>query len=257
MAAETALGVAEMKLIQLNMWMGHLMHPALAFIDEQAPDILCAQEILQSDTAHPLFDYFQLHERLCERFAYQYFSPTLSFWSSGVTVQLGNAMYSRLPLTNTATAFTSKQYTPDQTADTYVRNIRNIQRAQLELPDGRRLTIANHHGFHDVDPLGNEQTVEAMHKAAQFLGEVSGPLVFCGDLNVLPESPALRELDDLGLRNLTAEHGIATTLSTATRVKRDVACDYIFINDEIKLEKFHAGEVVVSDHKPLILEFAV
>ncbi len=88
-----------------------------------------------------------------------------------------------------------------------------------------------------------------------------GPLIFCGDLNVKPSSPSLKPLNSLGLRNLTTEHHVSTTLSAVHRApeadRLSVAVDYIFVSPEIKVQNFQVSEELLSDHKALILEFEV
>ena len=244
-----------MKLLQLNFWLGNLMHPAFQFIEAEQPDIICAQEILSSDVANPLYDTYQLHQRLSERYAYSFFAPTYGFISFGEKVELGNAIYSKYPLDNQQIVFSHGEYVPLQNVGSYARNIRNLQTCLVALPDGSKLFVANHHGFHDLDPSGNEETSEAMRKVASTLAQINGPLIFAGDLNINPSSQALTELKGLGLRNLTQEKAIATTLGPLSRVPNDVACDYIFVSKAVEVIDFYVSEESVSDHKAVVLKF--
>jgi exonuclease III len=51
-----------MKLIQVNAWLGRLLPALLNFIDEQQPDIICAQEIQSSLQPNPLIETVQTLE---------------------------------------------------------------------------------------------------------------------------------------------------------------------------------------------------
>ena len=86
---------------------------------------------------------------------------------------------------------------------------------------------------------------------AGLIKECVGPFVMCGDLNIVHAAPAMRELDFL--RDLTEEYGIDTTLS-GLKIKHNVACDHILVNDEIKVVDFRVEDRIVSDHKGLIAE---
>ena len=61
-------------------------------------------------------------------------------------------------------------------------------------------------------------------------------------------SPAMRELDLL--HDLTAENGVTQTLQNLKFIK-DVACDHILVNDQIKVNSFNVHDQLVSDHKTI------
>jgi len=246
-----------MKVIQLNIWLGHLLNPALAFIDRENPDILCAQEVFSCEAGLGLFDYYQTHQRLFERFPYQFFASTFSLQVLGEPVEYGNAIYSKFPIHDESVDFTHGQYTQNQTVKNFEHNIRSVQQCKVTLPDGKTISIANHHGFHGTNFNGTDASVASMRKVATSLQAADTPLIFCGDLNVNQASQTAHELDILKLRNLAAEFEIKTTLSSAHRLALELACDYIFVSPSIKVDKFYASDAVVSDHKALILDFEI
>lgn len=109
-------------------------------------------------------------------------------------------------------------------------------------------TLVNYHGYYKTDPLGDETTVKCMSKVADLLRNEPGPVVMCGDLNVIAESPAMRELDFL--RDLTVENNVKTTLRNIRFVK-DVACDHILISGGIACHEFKVIDARISDHRAL------
>jgi endonuclease/exonuclease/phosphatase family metal-dependent hydrolase len=250
-----APGISGVKIIQANAWMGNLMSSLLTFLKQEQPDIICCQEIFSTPQSLLFFANHQIHGRLSELFAYQFFAPSLSFDVAGSEVQLGNAVYSRWPLENQRTYFTAGAYAPGQTASNLNVNIRNIQLCTIKLPGKQPLTVANHHGYWDPDPDGNEHTLASMKQAADQLASAEKPLIVCGDFNVHPGAAAMHEFDRLKLHNLTVEYGLDTTLSSASRVTRPVACDYILASDEVHVSSFKAASELVSDHKALVMEF--
>lgn len=244
-----------MKLLQLNIWMGYLLHSALDFIEHEDPDIICAQEVMSADMASSLFDIYQTHEQLAALFPYQFFAPTYTFDAFGETIRYGNAIYAKFPFSDQRVDFTFGEYTEQQTFKNFQNNIRNLQRCTVTLPDGKTFSLANHHGYHDLNRDGTPEADSSMRRVAACLQETPAPLLLCGDFNMNATSSVLRELDGLKLRNLTQEAGIPTTLSSVSRIKENLACDYILASPEVQVKTFGASDSLVSDHKALVLEF--
>ena len=81
-----------------------------------------------------------------------------------------------------------------------------------------------------------------------------GPLVMCGDLNIIHESPAFRSLGFL--RDLTFENKVETTLS-GMKFDGKVPCDHILVNEAIEVKDFQVLPEIVSDHLALMAEVEV
>ena len=111
--------------------------------------------------------------------------------------------------------------------------------------------IVNHHGYWLANPLGNKTTVSVMKKVAKIVRELDGPVIMCGDLNVVYESPAMRELDFL--RDLTHEYKLKSTL-VGLKFDGEVACDHILVSKDIKVKNFRREEKIISDHYGLVAE---
>ena len=90
-----------------------------------------------------------------------------------------------------------------------------------------------------------------MRSVADMISSDKNPVVLCGDLNVIPEAKAMRELDFL--RDLTAIHNIPTTLRNI-RFTKDVPCDHILISDNINYQDFEVINAPVSDHCALTVK---
>jgi AcrR family transcriptional regulator len=114
---------------------------------------------------------------------------------------------------------------------------------KVKLANG--LTVLNYHGYWKPDPIGDDMTVRCMRKVADMIRSEKGPVLMCGDLNVVYESPAMRELDFL--TDLTHETNTKQTLMNLKFVK-DVACDHILISDGLKWSNFEVHKELVSDH---------
>jgi endonuclease/exonuclease/phosphatase family metal-dependent hydrolase len=245
-----------MKILQLNIWMGKLLDQVLELVEQERPDILCLQEVYSSgqtsvlapDKMFSSLEFIQLaagHD-------YNFMAPTFSINLQDTKLNFGNAIVSKYPLLDQTSLFVNGEFTdqPDVTAK--VLNTRNLQLARLNL-DGKDFIIANHHGYWQPDPIGNQTTIDCMAAAANQLKTNHLPMILAGDLNVTAASPAMRVFDGL-LEDLTATHQVEDTLSQLGKVS-GVACDHILVSHEVKVNEFRVLDELVSDHKALILDF--
>lgn len=246
-----------MKLLQLNIWLGRLLNQTEALIQKEQPDILCLQEVLDSDKTvylpDQLFDSLRRIQKI-SKLPYLFFSPTNAFQIAGTQANFGNVILSKYPIQDSQTIFVHGSPNTITGPDAHIPNIRNMQIVQLDTPDGA-LTVINHHGYWEPNQFGSEVSVEKMQIVADHIKKQSGPIIFAGDLNVVAESKAMRVFDGM-LTDLTAEHNVPTTLSELGKVS-GIACDHILINDLVKATGFSVCEELVSDHKGLVLEFTI
>ncbi len=159
-----------------------------------------------------------------------------------------NLILSRVTMNSQRTVFTNKDYRGDLVLTEEPSNIGNLQIVKLE----NGVTIANHHGYWDRNPMGVEQSSVAMARVADELRRESDPLVLCGDLNVVHASPVMRHLGFL--RDLIDEdEGIKTTLS-GLGFDGGVVCGHILVNDGVKVKNIELLADIVSDHLPVLAE---
>lgn len=246
-----------MKIIQLNIWAGRMARGLMSYLEKEQPDVVCMQEVFNADFEVPTPDrVFDSLSRLkaASGLQHEYFSMRYSVDVAGGTAPYGNAILSRFPLQSAQTIQIEKDVLEHVTwqSDTY--NANNLQIVTVN-SDGQIWAIVNHHGHHEVDPAGNETSVIAMQRVADSLRGVQGPLVLCGDLNVWPESPAMRVFDGW-LDDIVARSSATSTLARIN-VDRDVVCDHILVNNAITVKNFKVDEVIISDHYPLVAELGV
>lgn len=246
-----------MKVMQINLWMGRMAKGLMRYIEKEQPDVICMQEVSNADFEVMLPDrMFDILSRIKEAsgLEYEYFSPRYSIDVAGGTAPFGNAILSRFPFESTKTVQIEHSTVEHVTAENYQHNVNNLQVVTLVEQD-TVWTIANNHGHHELEPLGNDESVAAMHKIAETLRRTEGPLVLCGDLNVVAESRAMRVFDDW-MDDIVSHSGAITTLARLN-IDRDVVCDHILVNNSVEVKSFKVDDVVVSDHYPLVAELEV
>lgn len=239
-----------MKILQLNVWMGKVEGNLRRFLENNDFDVICMQEVFASQSREQhlsrlCFDLSQIVK--VSRLEHAFFSPNWSFDMVGGDCMLGNLILSRIPFLRTTSEFINGKYDEHIVLGATPANNLNIQIAQLE----NGFTIANHHGFWRPNPIGDGGTIKAFAKVGEIVKKLEGPVVMCGDLNIVHESPAMRSLDFL--RDLTHENQVPTTLS-GLKYDGPVPCDHILINDQVEAENFTVYPDLVSDHLPLSAE---
>ena len=241
-----------MRILQLNVWDGRINGALIDYLSQNRFDVICMQEAvwLDQDDRGVHSGFFALTDELKQASGLEYDSRSIN-WSVnsflGHTLNQGNVILSREKIIEEkiVTVFDGiKELKSEQ--DFYDHRY-TAQRVKLE----SGLNIVNYHGYWQKQPLGNEDTVKAMKNVAALIKEADGPLVMCGDLNIIYAAPAMRELDFL--RDLTEENHIDNTLS-GLKFGGKVACDHILVNDAVSVVDFQIVDKTISDHKGLVVE---
>ncbi|MBR3157221.1 endonuclease/exonuclease/phosphatase family protein [Candidatus Saccharibacteria bacterium] len=240
-----------MKILQLNAWTGRIKGALGEFLQKNDYDVICLQEAVWSD--NKLLENFALtvdQIKELSRMSYDYRSANWEIEAFGSVVKQGNVILSREEMIEKSTKIIRGEYLSLKSIEDIEKQGYTLQIVKLK----NGLDIVNHHGYWRKSPIGNEDTVAAMQKVAGFVRKIEGPVVMCGDLNIIHASPAMREIDFL--RDLTEEYGYKNTLN-GLKFNGEVACDHILVNEKVKVEKFEVLDNLISDHKGLVAEIAI
>lgn len=246
-----------MELMQLNMWQGRLAGQVIKLVDEREPDIITAQELYRGgDTVLAPENMFSLYEKVAARYPYHAFAAVNALAIARGKAEMGTAIFSRHPITSASHFFTHGEYVDGISVGTDVHNSRTLQTVSIAIED-RTLQVLTHHGHWVKSAMGDKTSIEKMHIIADHIRALdqTKPIIFAGDLNVVPESPAMRAFDGL-LTDLVTKYEVKNTLSSIHKLG-NVACDHILVNQAVTVKHLQELDVVVSDHKPLVLGFSV
>ncbi len=242
-----------MKIIQLNIWGGKLGQQIIDFFNDEKPDFVCMQEV-NDLKGRAGYKFFATLDEIKEGAGFKEAFMSANYSSGYMERQLeyGNAILSNLPFKATKTIFTSGEYKNNFDIVSDDGNIRNLQVTQTEV-GGKTLNILNHHGYHlGLNKLGDYRTIRQINMIADTIENLEGPVILCGDLNLSPASDSVKILDKK-LTNLSVANDLKRTYNQFSVVNE--VCDYIFVNDQIKVVDFKMSDELLSDHKALILNF--
>ena len=244
-----------MRLIQLNAWSGRLDYALTSFLEASKADLVCLQEAIELKGGEAGL-FFMSIEDMQDALGAKYlaFGPTLSFNFMQRTADFGNAIISRLPIQKSEVIFIHQQHQPNFDFIAHKPNMRNLVHAVIDI-HGQPCNFITHHGYwiHEHKD-GNEETMRQMKLLADYIDGLSGPIVLTGDFNLKPHSESLEQINSR-LTNLSIKYQLKTTRNSLT-TKTEV-CDYIFVNDQVRVKEFYAAEELMSDHKALVLDFDI
>ncbi|MDP2598440.1 MAG: hypothetical protein Q8P49_01265 [Candidatus Liptonbacteria bacterium] len=243
-----------MRIISLNVWLGKLKDPLIAFLEREAPttNVFCFQEMPSSLNRLLKDDLFSAVAKILPDFR-GFFEVAQQDEEGGVEVGLA--------------IFVKRAEKIDKEGDFFVyrtRNSmvggdgrtagRNVQFIQFP-KHGKEYAIFNFHGlWSGKEREDNEARIEQSQKLKNFLNTVAGTKIVCGDFNLTKNTKSLAILDE-GMRNLVKEYGIASTRPDRYFPYPDKFCDYILVDKDVEVVGFKVLQDEVSDHLPLFLEF--
>ena len=113
--------------------------------------------------------------------------------------------------------------------------------------------------FNDAtkDKMGDSRTIE---QSNYILSNIRNdiPVIIVGHVNLLPETDSIKILNNK-LINLIDKYNIKSTrpIFDDGLDKGNIVCDYIFVNNKVKINNFKVIDSKVSDHLPMILDFDI
>lgn len=254
-----------LKVLNLNLYEGGLLlDAATEFIKNENPDIFCLQEVYNGlDKSQPAS--FRSIELLTAAFPeyHYFFSPELFSDTPVGKIDVGNAIFSKLPFTKTETHFFGIPYGEHPQKPTnkdWSKNPKNMQLVEISLDEtfGKKTTtICNLHGVWGLDGGDNPARL-AM--SAVIVDQIKNRphTLLMGDFNVKPNTQTITAIEqhmtnvfrdelttsfNLKHKDLQAHPGYATAV-----------VDMFFASPDWEIVAKAVPNVDVSDHLPLVCE---
>lgn len=242
-----------MKLITLNIWGGHIREPLLDFINfHREVDVFCfqevyhnaAQKISDDDRQVSLNIFSELQTLLPAHHAF--FRPIV-----GGSYGLGMFVKKDIDVLGEGEVNIHDNPNYPGMGPAHPRHLQWLEcRAKQQT-----YTIMNVHGL--WNGMGKTDTPERLsqsQKIRDFMDTVNTPKILCGDLNLRPDTESMKILEK-GMHNLIQRYSINST-RTSLYPKEEKFADYVLTCPKIEINGFEVLKDEVSDHAPLILEFA-
>ncbi|HLD06434.1 MAG TPA: endonuclease/exonuclease/phosphatase family protein [Candidatus Nanoarchaeia archaeon] len=243
-----------MKLISLNLWGGRVYGPLEKFLKEHVDnvDIFCFQEIY-NDAVDGMSDVPREHRRNLLADLRQLLPNHKAYFRPVIKNVYGIGIFVKKDISVLEEGEMDIYKSPDYTGHGG-NHTRNLQWIKIEV-DGEIYSIVNVHGL--WTGKGKNDTPERIaqsQKIKKFMSVMSNPKILCGDFNLLPDTESMKMLE-CDMINLIKKHGIKSTRSHHY-AKEEKFADYVLVSSDVKVKKFKVLQEPVSDHLPLLLEFA-
>ena len=262
-----------MKLVSLNVAVFQANNKHLfKFFQEQNADFICLQEISRGledsvDKNYITIDpvnkattslkyFFYGPNTVFSEFKVSNYHDTLFSFAFGGQLEFGNYTKSKFEILKAQNIFIENHFTYSHDRSGWPEeDYRAVLVTDHEV-NGKKLRILNYHGIWTRNKLGNKKTLKG-NKIINYLAlQAEGEVIICGDFNLLPHTPSMK-LFEKNFVSLVDKFGIKRTRPKSNELnhlKRNVV-DYIWVSRGVKIKKFEAPDVEISDHLPLILDF--
>ena len=176
----------------------------------------------------------------------------------GGLAEQGNEIFTKYPIIKASNIFYYKEYSIF--VDTTNFRQEDHPRAFIDMiinVNGKELQIINVHGIWNKDKVGDKRTISQSEIILAHIRKHI-PCIVVGDFNLLPNTESIDILNK-NMINLIDKYGIKSTRPVFDDGldKGNLVCDYIFVNDKIKVNDFQVLNNNASDHLPLLLDFEI
>ncbi len=253
-----------MKIITLNIWGGRAgKEKLLEFFDDQknSVDIFCLQEVWSAPYDHMegrIAGGVGLANAQIMVHGLQEITKTLSNFNAFFRPHHGDH-YGLLMLVNNTLqileegeifVYKHKGFVPEGDLGGHGRN---IQYVKLQSQNGI-INIINFHGlWNGKGKTDSHDRIVQSQKISDFIKDLKGKIILCGDFNLLPDTQSIKILENAGLKNLIKEYNLTST-RTSYYNKPEKFADYILVSSQVVVKEFKVLPDEVSDHAPLIIE---
>ena len=259
-----------MKLLNLNIGIKiDNTKEVIDLIKKEEADICTIQEAMNGieDSCFEMYKSKNEIEKIKE-YTYNAFAPL--FIAKGITkdgevtrdfggdAEQGSLILSKYEIKEHYNQFYYNEYRYEYDATEFREKdwCRSIQNSIVNI-NGKDIQIINVHGIWNKGKIGDERTI-AQSKFILDKIRLDIPCIVVGDFNLLPETESIKMINEK-MRNLIEEYNIKTTRPSFDDGldKGNLVCDYIFVNDKVKVNSFEVLNSKASDHLPLVLDFEI
>ena len=242
------------KFVQINIYKGKYLNDLLDFLKSENPDFISMQEVTSGELnfakiGSDLFAHIKRetgYDGVC----------SVDITLSDGKGTMGNAVFSKFKILSNKAIFLKEKnkYTKDQVNDP--RFFPFLPRHLLDVAvqiGSEKFRIMSWHGAWTAPPTDTVETLRQSQIVSNHLKSLKEPFIMGGDLNAIPQSKTVGNINRVA-RNLMMDSGILATTNVKIHkiAPRAYLVDYIFTSSHFDLVKLSVPNITVSDHLPVI-----
>lgn len=244
------------KLLQWNVWYHEKYQNLIEFIKKIDPYVLCCQELTINGPSNPGVN---VPEEIAKACGYTYyFHPMTIYGTGGHSIQMGNGIFSKFPIT-------SKDFKYVQKADPSIKSYETEDRSYVETVldvNGRNLKVGTVHLSYSKEFGMTEKRLAEAQKLYEAVQNNHERFILTGDMNSTPDSPIIKTLEkwfvhagpDINRPTWTTK---PFSYQGFEANSRDWRLDYIFITKDINVLTDRIIDTSYSDHLPVYAEIQI
>lgn len=254
----------KIKFISLNIFEGGLLFDNIhSFLDREQPDIIAFQEVNNGTDPNlqPNLRSIQELEKMLPGYNH-FFAPEILLRYPEGKIDIGNAIFSKYPISKEKTVFLNVPYGEYDTVPIggdFSKHPKNMQCCEISV-NGQTLYVCNLHGIWGLDGVDNE---DRLRMSDLIVKEVDGKknVILAGDFNLKPNTKTIQNIEEHLTNVFKGE--LETTFNLERKdLERfpgyaTAVVDMIFTSQDLTVTKHTCPKVDVSDHLPLIIEVEV
>lgn len=231
-----------------NIWKGKFLEKVIEQIQQENPDIVCLQEVIEQEKDG---EKINIAQQIASKLGYE-FVYCKAFHTDRHTpsYDIGDAILSKFPILSSSCHFLSSL---DEYKDSAVTEPRTAVKIEVKT-DSQTLTIITCHlgyseKFQETD-IRNTQ----LDRLLTLIPKTSA--ILTGDFNSQPDSRVLRILNN-SLVNTDRDQTEYSYTEMKEENHPEYRIDYIFITPDIIAKNFQILPTDASDHSPLTVEVTI
>lgn len=246
------------KILQWNVLYKEAPERIASAISAINPDIICGQELMQRLGSNPIIDSAR---QVAEQIGYQYIYQIADTWTGRADKEnQGNAIFSKFPIKSSSFIYlqTPKQNPPDPEHEGRV-----YLEVELDI-HGKTLTVGTTHLSYSHQFQVTDHRKKEINNLLEILGKKQESFIFTGDLNSVPDSYTLQEIQKIEHFQSPGPSFDQKTWTTKPfdyrgfkEDKLNWRLDYVFATQDIQVVSSKIVETSVSDHLPILLEIEI
>lgn len=252
------------KIISLNLYEGGLLFDNISdFLITEQPDIVAFQEVNNGSDPELPINLRSIEELVKVLPQYQhFFAPEILLRYPEGKIDIGNAIFSKYPITETQTIFLNVpygEYDVVPIGGDFSMHPKNMQCCRVHI-NKQTLLVCNLHGIWGLDGIDNN---DRLKMSELIVKQVRGKekVILTGDFNLKPNTQTIANIEK-HLTNVFKDELKTTFNLNRKDLERfpgyaSAVVDMIFTSQDIVVTKHTCPQVDVSDHLPLIIEFDI
>lgn len=259
------------KILSRNIWIKiENNKEVINFLQEGDYDIVCLQEAT-AQVSQWVLDQYRSFDLIQEKLMYQH----SFFWDVresdgfhhkwkdfGGFIRQWNATLSRFPITLAENKFFRRHFERriDRSNFRQLDHWRSLTQSIIDLWDNKNIQVIHIHGWYTQDKKDTERSLYQSTFVLEQAKQYAIPTILLWDFNVDNTTESIAMIRD-SYTDLTETNHIVSTRPVfddwSESSKWNQVIDFIFVSNDIHVERFWVQNNSISDHFPLELSFTV